>query len=191
MGERRTSGHRAAMRSGGPATAIQHLWGRVVQRPVDFVAVLGAAAVSVVIVVNGVFLQAYVHPAPFFAAPGPSSSPGGNPAAAYSATPKRLDAAAARPVSPQRPIQGVSAHRSDPIADLIGTAAGASSARVAAVQRLLSAYGYGQIRASGVVDEPTSSAIAKFETEHKMPITGRLSDRLLTELAVMTGHPVE
>jgi hypothetical protein len=59
------------------------------------------------------------------------------------------------------------------------------------VQRVLSAFGYGQIRPSGVLDEPTSTAIGKFESEHKLPVTGRLSDRLLSELATMIGHPVE
>jgi len=178
------------MHSGGAATAtMRHLWGRIAERPVDFVAVLGAVAASVLIVVNAVFLQTYVHPAPFFAAPGPSS-PGENPAAVSSSTPKQ-DAVAARPVLSQRPVQAVSTRRSDPIADLIGKPGSAPSARVMAVQRVLSAFGYGQIRPSGVVDEPTSSAIAKFESEHKMPVTSRVSDRLLAELAAMMGHPVE
>jgi hypothetical protein len=60
-----------------------------------------------------------------------------------------------------------------------------------AVQRALAEFGYGQIKPSGVIDAPTSVAIEKFESEHKLPATGRLSDRLLNELANMTGRPIE
>jgi hypothetical protein len=42
-----------------------------------------------------------------------------------------------------------------------------------------------------VLDVPTSAAIERFESEHKLPVTGHLSDRLLNELATMIGHPVE
>ena len=63
--------------------------------------------------------------------------------------------------------------------------------RVIAVQRVLSEFGYGQIRPSGVIDEPTRAAIEKFESDHKLPVTGRLSDRLLSELGAMTGRPIE
>ncbi len=160
------------------------------QRPVDFVAILGAIAASVVIIVNAVFLQSYAHPAPFFAAP--SNSPAGeNPAAASVSTLKPAEAAAPWPMASQRPVQAVSTRGNDPIAGLIGTPAGPPSARVMAVQRVLSAFGYGQMKFSGIVDEPTRSAIEKFESEHKMPVTGRVSDRLLTELAAMVGHSVE
>ena len=89
-----------------------------------------------------------------------------------------------------RTPQGPSARRNDPIGDLIGSSV-TSSARIAAVQRALSEYGYGQLRASGTLDEPTGAAIQKFESEHKLPVTGRLSDRLLHELAAMTGHSIE
>ena len=43
---------------------------------------------------------------------------------------------------------------------------------------MLSEFGYGQIKPSGILDEATSAAIEKFEREHKLPVTGRLSDRL-------------
>jgi peptidoglycan hydrolase-like protein with peptidoglycan-binding domain len=62
---------------------------------------------------------------------------------------------------------------------------------VTAVQRVLSAYGYGQIRPSGIIDEPTSAAIERFQSEHKMSVTGQISDQLLSGLADMIGHPVE
>ena len=71
--------------------------------------------------------------------------------------------------------QPVAVRRNDPIADLIGP-----SPRSVAVQHALSDYGYGQIKPSGVLDEATSAAIGKFEREHKLPVTGRITDRLLT-----------
>ncbi len=82
--------------------------------------------------------------------------------------------------------QPVAARRNDPIAELIGP-----SPRIMAVQRVLTEYGYGQIRPSGMLDNPTSAAIEKFEREHKLPVTGRVSDRLVSELAAMAGHPIE
>jgi peptidoglycan hydrolase-like protein with peptidoglycan-binding domain len=76
--------------------------------------------------------------------------------------------------------------RNDPIADLIGP-----SQRIQAVQRVLSEYGYGQLKPSGVLDDATSQAIERFEREHKLPISGRISDKLVSGLAAMTGHPIE
>jgi hypothetical protein len=63
--------------------------------------------------------------------------------------------------------------------------------RVAAAQRALSEYGYGQLKATGANNAETQAAIAKFEREHRMPVSGQVSDRLLRELAAAIGHPVE
>jgi hypothetical protein len=59
------------------------------------------------------------------------------------------------------------------------------------VQRILTEHGYGRLKTSGIVDDATSAAIEKFERERQLPVTGQVSDRLVTELAVMTGHPIE
>jgi peptidoglycan hydrolase-like protein with peptidoglycan-binding domain len=59
------------------------------------------------------------------------------------------------------------------------------------VQRALSDYGYGQIKPSGILDDATSAAIEKFERERRLPVTGAISDRLMRELAVMVGHPLQ
>ena len=67
----------------------------------------------------------------------------------------------------------------------------APSKRVVALQRALAEYGYGQIRPSGIIDAETQSAIEKFERERKLPITGQASDRVVRELAAMTGRPLE
>jgi hypothetical protein len=65
------------------------------------------------------------------------------------------------------------------------------SRRVAAVQRVLTEYGYGQLKASGTIGADTQAAIQKFERERKMPVTGQMSERLLHELAVVTGRPID
>ena len=63
--------------------------------------------------------------------------------------------------------------------------------RVAGVQRALSEFGYGNLKITGTMSGETQSAIQKFEREHKMQVTGQVSDRLLRELAAAIGHPVE
>jgi hypothetical protein len=63
--------------------------------------------------------------------------------------------------------------------------------RLAGVQRALSEYGYGQLKVTGTMSGETQSAIQKFEREHKMTVTGQVSDRLLRELGAAIGHPVE
>lgn len=65
------------------------------------------------------------------------------------------------------------------------------SRRVIAVQRALSDFGYGQLRLTGVFDDATKAAIEKFERERKLPVRGQISDRLIRELAAVTGRPLE
>ncbi len=71
------------------------------------------------------------------------------------------------------------------------TAQSAGARRVAAVQRTLTQYGYGQLKPTGAVGADTQTAIAKFERERKLPVTGQMSDRLVRELSAMVGHPIE
>jgi hypothetical protein len=65
------------------------------------------------------------------------------------------------------------------------------SHRVAAVQRALTEYGYGQLKPTGVVGPDTQVAIQKFEKARKLPVTGQVSDRLVHELAATIGHSIE
>jgi len=76
--------------------------------------------------------------------------------------------------------------RNDPIAELI-----APTKRVLAIQRALADFGYGQIKPSGAYDADTRTAIEKFERDHRLPVTGQISDRFVRELAAMTGRPLE
>jgi hypothetical protein len=173
------------------------LWtlARAARRPVDAVACVVAGLASIAILVNALFLQSGSHPAPFFAAPAPpavtaATRPKGDESPVAKAEPP-APVAPASPAAPvhatgsTRPAQPVAVRRNDPIAELIGP-----SSRIMSVQRVLSEFGYGQVKPTGFLDDATSAAIQKFEREHKLPVTGRVSDRLVSDLAQMTGHPL-
>jgi peptidoglycan hydrolase-like protein with peptidoglycan-binding domain len=59
------------------------------------------------------------------------------------------------------------------------------------VQRVLTQYGYGQLKPTGTIGSDTQAAIQKFERERKLPVTGQMSDRLVRDLVAMTGHPID
>jgi peptidoglycan hydrolase-like protein with peptidoglycan-binding domain len=190
--ERRNDRSRGSARAGTLAGSFgARLWMQLIDRPVDSFAILGATAATVVIVVNAVFLQSGARPAPFVANPTLQKTVDAAPKPTEQTGPRIIDMSATHTVTAPRPPQTVpmpvpSPRRNDPIADLIGP-----SPRIVAVQRVLSSYGYGQIKPTGMLDDATGHAIEKFEREHKLPVSGRVSDRLVSELAAMTGHPVE
>ncbi|MDA9529510.1 peptidoglycan-binding domain-containing protein [Bradyrhizobium sp. CCBAU 25338] len=110
--------------------------------------------------------------------------------------------------APEKPVEATASTRAnDPMTNLVkATTSTPSSAlrppapipvqspaarRIAGVQRALSEYGYGNLKITGTMGSETQSAIQKFEREHKMPVTGQVSDRLLRELGAAIGHPVE
>jgi hypothetical protein len=187
--DRRNDQRRGGARAGTIAGSFgSRLWTGFADRPVDSFAILGAIAASLVIVVNAMFLQSGAHPAPFVANP-TLPKPDAVDVVPKPA-PRIVDlnthaTAAPRPPQPV-PTPTPSPRRNDPIADLISP-----SPRILAVQHALSNYGYGQIKPTGLLDDATSQAIEKFERERKMPVTGRMSDRLVNELTAMTGHPLE
>jgi hypothetical protein len=79
-----------------------------------------------------------------------------------------------------------------PPASIPGEAiSGSGLRRVAAVQRALTEYGYGQLKPTGTVGSDTQAAIQKFERARKIPVTGQMSDRLVRELTAMIGHPID
>jgi peptidoglycan hydrolase-like protein with peptidoglycan-binding domain len=69
--------------------------------------------------------------------------------------------------------------------------AGAGARRIAAVQRALTEYGYGQLKPTGAMGADTQAAIQKFERERKLPVTGQISDRMVRELAATIGHAID
>jgi len=95
-------------------------------------------------------------------------------------TPPAASTAVARPPAP------VPTAARDPLGDLI-----VNSRRVAAVQRALTEYGYGQLKPTGTAGSDTQAAIQRFERERKLPVTGHISDRFVKELATVTGRPIE
>jgi hypothetical protein len=176
--------------------------------PKDLIAgALAFAAVSAIIA-NAMFMQAGHHPSPMFgsavnipvtAAPSPLPRPRPAEATLKPADVKLAEARPAEPVAnpvkatapapatvvrPPAPIPVSS--RSDPVGDLI-----IASRRVAAVQRALTEYGYGQLKPTGTIGSDTLAAIQKFERDRKMPITGQMSDRLVRELSAVTGRPID
>jgi peptidoglycan hydrolase-like protein with peptidoglycan-binding domain len=62
----------------------------------------------------------------------------------------------------------------------------AALARVIVVQRVLSEFGYGQIKPTGTLDPDTQRAIAEFENQHKLPITGRFSEEFIRRLSAVS-----
>ena len=71
-----------------------------------------------------------------------------------------------------------------PPAPIPASAQSAGARRVAAVQRALTQYGYGQLKATGAVGADTQAAISKFERDRELPVTGQMSDRM-----VQGAHP--
>jgi hypothetical protein len=154
------------------------LWNPIARRPVDSIAIAAAVATALIIVVNAIFLQSSMQAPPFFSAKS-STAKSDSLKPLITGTP-------ARPIATTPAPQSVAARRNDAIAELIGP-----SPRIAAVQRALAEYGYGQVKVSGILDDATSAAIAKFERDHNLPTGGRVSDRLIKELTAMVGHPID
>jgi peptidoglycan hydrolase-like protein with peptidoglycan-binding domain len=79
-----------------------------------------------------------------------------------------------------------SGQKNGSIAGLLDT-----SRQLVAIQRALSDYGYGPLKATGSYDADTRAAVERFERDRKMPISGQISERLTRELVAMTGRPLE
>jgi hypothetical protein len=189
--------------------------------PKDMIAgALAFAAVSAIIA-NALFLQAGRHPSPMFGTvvvmPPAALAPAAvlprprpveadasfaepklvepKPAEAKPAEPKAADPltnlvkATAAPVAP--PSNVLRPPAPIPATSHAETLASSGSRRVAAVQRALTEYGYGQLKATGTIGSDTQAAIQKFERDRKIPVTGQMSDRLVRELTAMIGHPID
>lgn len=186
--------------------------------PKDTLAACVALAGTLAIMTNAVFLQEGRHPAPMFntssplaaVASGTSSSSTALPMPTMVPRPRPLDTevkssdlktADAAPVvtktsvpqavgpstgsTPLKSVPQTQVH-GDPVGDLI-----VSTRRIAAVQRALTEFGYGQLKSTGIAGADTRVAIEKFERERKLPVTGQVSDRLAHELSVATGRSID
>jgi hypothetical protein len=163
--------------------------------PKDLLAGSLAFAAVGAIVANAMFMQAGHHPSPMFGsstvmplAQQQLANPLPKP------RPAEADTAEVKPAAPPhtasahgvRPPAPIPSAARDPVADLIN-----STRRIAAVQRALTDYGYGQLKATGTVGTDTQAAIRKFEQARRMPVTGQMSDHLVRELAAMTGRSID
>ncbi|MFC0241304.1 peptidoglycan-binding domain-containing protein [Rhodopseudomonas telluris] len=92
----------------------------------------------------------------------------------------------ASPNVPRPPAAIPAAASRDPVGEMI-----TSSRRIAAVQRALTEYGYGQLKPTGTAGADTQAAIQRFERARRMPVTGQVSDRLVRELGMVIGHSID
>jgi Putative peptidoglycan binding domain len=207
-------------RRGASAVAIEAAEERslamriLLHSPKDLIAGAVAFAAVSAIVANAMFMQAGHHPSPMFGTPvsAPMAAANALPRPRpVEATLKPVDVkpAAVRPaeIKPAAPVSVPArtsatpvasanlarppaptpvSSRSDPVGDLI-----VASRRVAAVQRALTDYGYGQLKPTGTAGSDTLAAIQKFERDRKLPITGQMSDRLVRELSAVTGRAID
>ena len=175
------------------------------RHPRESVAAFIGGSAIVMICANALFMQPGPHPAPILArssappprmvtvaaplSPAPILQPARfEPVQAAVLPPARPQAAmpVARPVAKPKMAAAPEPARQDPIAQLL-----APTKRITTVQRILTAYGYGQIKPTGVLDNATEDAIRKFETSRKMPVTGQVSEPLVRALAAMSGQHIE
>jgi Putative peptidoglycan binding domain len=191
---------RRRRRRGAKAAAIEVEERGLVMRiflhsPKDVLAGLLAAAAICAILANALFLQAGRHPSPMFGSvvtlPAPQTAvvsplPRPRPVELVSEPPeiRPVEARGAAPTA-------APANVARPPAPIPATTQSAGARRVAAVQRALTQYGYGQLKPTGAVGSDTQAAITKFERDRKLPVTGQMSDRLVKELTAMIGHPID
>jgi Putative peptidoglycan binding domain len=185
--------------------------------PKDVVAGAFAFAAVIAIIANALFLQAGRHPSPMFGSV--SATPAALALGSPLPRPRPVEADTSLSEPKAAETKPAEPKATDPLANLVkATSAPAvappnivrppapipassrneaianpapGSRRVAAVQRALTEYGYGQLKPTGTVGSDTQAAIQKFERERKLPVTGQMSDRLVRELIAVTGRPIE
>jgi Putative peptidoglycan binding domain len=170
--------------------------------PKDVIAGALAFAVVSAIITNALFLQAGRHPAPMFgsltAFPAVASAPVNplprpRPAGADAFEAKVAEQRAADLMANLVKTTGTAPR--PPVAVPVSTQADTTSPvparRIAAVQRALTEYGYGQLKPTGTLGSDTQAAIQKFERARKLPVTGQVSDRLVRELTATIGHSID
>lgn len=172
-----------------PQSRISATAGVIGRNPREAVGLFAMGVAVSIIFANALFMQKGPHPAPIFAprqavTPAPLARfmpPAHVPQAQPMAQPVAVPAPTPRPHLETAPARG-----NDPIAALLGP-----SNRVIAVQQVLTQWGYGQIRPTGIIGPDTQDAIRKFERSQKMPVTGAMSDQVVKALAQMSGRSLD
>ncbi len=184
---------------------LQRIVRKVASDPARSIAVSLLVTACASASVNAMYLQTIKHPSPLFGAetvaPVSSTLPDPVPvpvarSAAFSGTIAGFDPAAtnAGSFSPSiLPDVVNSTGKSDGIGDLIS---GMNSKplvpnrTVLLAQKALGKLGYA-VKADGVSGGTTRQAIEKFERDNRLPVKGDLSPRVLRELSMAAGFPVE
>ncbi len=167
-------------------------------RRADALAVVAIALAAGAIAVNALFLQSGSHPAPIFVEK--PKTPAARQVVIAPAVilprprphphPQEREVARLEIFNPAPTPVTASVTLPTPKADPI-RAPRAPSQRVMTVQRVLTEFGYGQIAVTGHLDADTRQAIERFERQHKLPVTGELSERLTKKMTAMTGQSFE
>ncbi len=159
----------------------------LIERPRASLFAIAGSAGSAAIVINALYLQPGPHPAPIFAIAPPVVVAVSSEAAPLShphAPVAEIVRSEPTPMPVKAPaVAHTQASARDPIGNLIN-----SSRPVAPIQRALSEFGYGPLETNGTLGPNTRAAIERFERDHKMQVTGQISDRLIRELSNMTGR---
>jgi hypothetical protein len=215
MPRRRRSSREAAVEPDSERGLVMRVF---LYSPKDVIAGALAFAAIVTIIANALFMQAGRHPSPMFGTvttlPAVASPVVASVPASLLPRPRPVEADTAlpetRPSDPKAAdsltslvkttstVQATAANiprppMTVPISsrvDSVPVSMGGSH-RVAAIQRALTEYGYGQLKPTGVVGSDTQVAIQKFEKARRLPVTGQVSDRLVRELAATIGHSIE
>lgn len=184
--------------------------------PKDTLAGLIAFAAVSAIVTNAAFLQTGPHPAPMFgsvvhmqqATLANVALPRPRPTEADAAPTETHSIELRQAESRPNELRLPDGKGNDPLGNLVKATVAPSanvlrppapipavqitgSRRVAAVQRALTEYGFGQLKATGTIGADTQTAIIKFERDRRLPVTGQVSERLVRELSAMIGHPID
>jgi hypothetical protein len=179
------------------------------RNPVDTVGLFVLLAGAGAILANALFRQPGPHPAPIFSVkPRPVATetapplPRARPAAPVVASKPEMPVVKQdAPVAAKPESMARIPTRPDPIRDVInGTAPthvsapvqpAAPSVRVMQVQRALNDFGYGPVKATGVIDAATTAAVQKFERARKLQVTGQLSSKVIREISADTGRQID
>ena len=181
--------------------------------PKDTAAGALAFAALTAIIVNALFLQAGHHPAPMFGSvvmlpEAPPASPLPRPRPVEASVRPEVSPPESKPAEPrtadpltnlvkatsEAPVAAWNVPRPPavvPVAPHNEALVNSGSRQVAAVQRALTEYGYGQLKPTGTINADTLAAIQKFERERRIPLSGQVSERLVHELAATIGHPID
>ena len=168
----------------------------------DSIATLCAVLAMAAIITNALFLQRGPHPAPILVNRAPPSAAAPAPVTGVAAErkdavvlprPRPADMETAKP-EPMK-VEATANLKSDALPRLVRMIplpeAGVAARRVSTVQRVLSEYGYGQIKPTGNLDRETQDAIEQFERAKKLPVTRQITPVLMRELAALAGRPLE